>query len=338
VITADDFGFGMATSAGIIHAHLHGPVNRTSMMVVTGDHAKASVQLLGEGPKLKLRLHLVFTDVGAGALAATRSSGLVDAQRRFLSIPQLYFRCLSAKIDGSAVFDEICAQTELFGKLAGSAPSHVDGHHHAHQFPVIRQAMLRAMRVGLLPRATRRTVEAPGMLASVPSCRARRMILNVLGHSASSDFRREGVCVNDHFFGLLGEMDLGRQNPWERYLTALPASGSMEWMVHPGFYDESLVGRDNYIKARVLELAALTSPLIPVQHAGALARCTEDDGAKFATIGVTVRNNGHSADHRLPLLRGEKPGGPAADSARGGASVRALQEAAAGHSGAGRGD
>src|SRR6267142_4469410 len=98
VITADDFGFGVATSAGIIHAHLHGPVNRTSMMVVTGDHAKASAQLLGEAPKLKLGLHLVFTDVGAAALAATRSSGLVDAQRRFLSIPQLYFRCLSAKI------------------------------------------------------------------------------------------------------------------------------------------------------------------------------------------------------------------------------------------------
>src|SRR2546426_2255457 len=107
VITADDFGFGLATSAGIIHAHLHGPVNRTSMMVVTGDHARASVQLLGEAPKLKLGLHLVFTDVGAGALAATPSSGLVDAQRRFLSIQQLYFRCVSGKIDRSAVFDQI---------------------------------------------------------------------------------------------------------------------------------------------------------------------------------------------------------------------------------------
>jgi predicted glycoside hydrolase/deacetylase ChbG (UPF0249 family) len=323
----------LATSAGIIHAHLHGPVNRTSMMVVTGDPAKASVQLLGEAPKLKLGLHLVFTDVGAGALAATRSSGLVNAQGRFLSIQQLYFRCMSGKVDSSGVFDEICAQAELFGKLVGSAPSHVDGHHHAHQFPVIRQAMLRAMKAGLLPRVTRRTVEPPRMVGAIPSCRARRVILNMLGRAASSDFRREGVCVNDHFFGLLGEMDLGRQNPWERYLAALPASGSVEWMVHPGFHDESLVGRDNYIKGRVLELAALTSPLIPVQHAGALARCTEDDGAKFATIGVTVRNNGHSADHRLPLLRGEKSGGAAADAARGGASMRALQEAAAGRSG-----
>lgn len=332
MITADDFGFGVATSAGIIHAHLHGPVGRTSMMVVTGDHAMASAQLLGEAPKLKVGLHLVFTDVGAAALAATRSSGFVHAQGRFLSIQQLYFRCVSGRIDSSAVFDEICAQAELFGKLVGTPPSHVDGHHHAHQFPVIRQAMLRAMSAGVLPRATRRTVEPPGMLASVPSCRPRRMILNVLGQSASADFRREGVWVNDHFFGVLGETDLKQENPWQGYLAALPRRGSVEWMVHPGFYDESLVGRDSYIKGRVLELAALTSPAITAEDIRSRASI-EDGGAKLARIETTVRAHGHSADHCLSLVRGEKSGGSAADPARGGADVRALQTAADGPSG-----
>jgi len=262
VITADDFGFGFLTSQGIMHAHLHGPVNRTSVMVVTGDHVKKSVQLLDAAPNLQLGLHLVFTDVGDGALAATWASGLVNRQRRFWSIKQLYWRCLSGRIDESAIFDEICAQADEFQKLLGRAPAHVDGHHHAHQFPVIRQAMLRAMKAGILPRITRRTVEPPGLLTAVWSCRARRAILNALGHAAAADFRREGIATNDYFFGILSNRDLEEENPWESYLAALPSRGSVEWMVHPGFYDESLIGRDSYIAGRVRELAALTRPPI----------------------------------------------------------------------------
>ena len=308
MISADDFGFGLSTSLGIVHAHLHGPVKRTSMMVVTDDHAKASVPLLNETPDLNVVLHLVFTNVGHSALAATPASGLVNSQRRFFSIQQLYFRCISGRIDASAVFDEICTQAELFYELVGRAPTHVDGHHHAHQFPVIRQAMLRAMKEGLLPRVTRRTIEPPGMLASVSSSRARRMVLNLLGQSAATDFRREGISVNDYFFGVLGERDLSNENPWERYLAALPPHGSVEWMVHPGFYDESLIGRDSYIRQRVLELSALTSPSISAQPATAPARRAQDDGANFATIELTETAHAHSADHRLSLLRSEESG------------------------------
>ncbi len=306
MITADDFGFGLATSQGIIHAHLHGPVNRTSIMVVTGDHVKASVQLLGEAPNLSLGLHLVFTDVGSRALAASPASGLVTLQRGFLSIPQLYFRCLTGKVDASAVFDEICAQAELFHALTGRAPAHVDGHHHAHQFPVIRHALLRAMNAGILPKRTRQTVEPPGMLASVSSCRARRTVLNMLGQSAAADFRRQGIDVNDYFFGVISEKDLAEENPWEHCLAALPPHGSVEWMVHPGFYDESLIGRDSYVHQRVLELCALTSPPITAQPAAELLACRSDAGANFARIATSGMSHAHGPDYRLPLLRREK--------------------------------
>src|SRR5258706_11753446 len=181
VITADDFGFGLATSAGIIHAHQPGPVSPTTIMVATQAHVKPSLQFLPTAPRLRLGLHLVFTNVSSPALTATPASGLVDAHRQFLTPPQLALRCLSGKIDPTAVFDEICAQADLFQKLVGRAPTHVDGHHHTHQLPIIRQAMLRAMAENILPRLTRRTIEPPGMLAAVSSCRARRLVLNALG-------------------------------------------------------------------------------------------------------------------------------------------------------------
>ena len=338
MITADDFGFGVATSAGIIHAHLHGPVDRTSVMVVSGDHVKASVQLLEGAPDLKLGLHLVFTDVGDCALAASAASGLVNPQRRFWSIQKLYFRCISAKVDPSAVFDEICAQARRFYELIGRAPTHVDGHHHAHQFPVIRQALLRAMKSGILPSVTRRTVEPPGMLSAVSSCRARRAVLNLLGHSAAADFRREGICVNDFFLGVIGEQDLREENPWERQLAALPQRGSVEWMVHPGFYDESLLARDSYVHGRVRELEALTSPPITINGAAIATRCGEDDDANPATIGLTGSAHGHSSDRRLSFLRGEESRRSATTGARGSAGMRPMQSAAADTSRAGGGE
>ena len=98
------------------------------------------------------------------------------------------------------------------------------------------------------------------MLARVSSARLRRMILHGLGRLAGADFRRESIAVNDYFFGLISEADLKRKCPWEAYLAGMPAQGSIEWMVHPGFYDESLIGRDTYIPQRAIELAALTDP------------------------------------------------------------------------------
>jgi hypothetical protein len=92
------------------------------------------------------------------------------------------------------------------------------------------------------------------------------------------------------------------------YLAALRPRGSVDWMVHPGFYDESLIGRDSYINGRVLELAALTSPPISVEQAGAF--CDPADGVTIATIGDSKSAYDHSADHRLSLVRNEEPSRP----------------------------
>lgn len=259
VVTADDFGVGVATSAGIIRAHLCGPVTATSVMVVTGDHVRASVPLLADVPKLDVGLHLVFTDVGSRPLVAGRGSGLVARDGRFLSNTRLWLQAWGGRLDAEAVFDEICAQATLFGKLIGRRPTHVDGHHHSHQLPVIRRALVRAVQLGILPPVTRLTVEPPGMLKAVASSRFRRLVLHTIGNSAAAVFRRHGLRANDYYIGVLAPADLRRELPWAGYLANLPNSGRIDWMVHPGLYDQSLAGRDPYIAGRVRELEALTS-------------------------------------------------------------------------------
>jgi predicted glycoside hydrolase/deacetylase ChbG (UPF0249 family) len=257
VVTADDFGIGLATSKGIIQAHLRGPVTATSMMVITADHARASVGLLAEAPNLDVGLHIVLTACGHAPLTAGRSSGLVDRAGDFLSNARLWLAALSGKLNKAAVAEEIAAQAQLFRQLVGRAPTHVDAHHHAHQLPTIRQALVEVIGRGILPPITRTTIEAPGMLARVSSVRSKRLAAHSLGKRAARALSNRGIWSNDFFFGMLGARDLRREFAWQEYLELLPRRGAVEWVVHPGLEDPTLAGRDGYRAQRVVELEGL---------------------------------------------------------------------------------
>jgi hypothetical protein len=259
VVTADDFGIGRRTSEGIIQAHLHGPVTATSLMSITGDHVRASIPLLADAPNLDVGLHIVLTDCGEKPLIARESSGLVNREGRFFTNGQLWIRAMLGKLDRRAVADEIAAQTELFVKLVGRPPAYVDCHHHAHQLPIIRTALLDVMDHDLLPRITRITVEPPGMLLAVPSVRLKRRLAHLLGKRAAKAFSQTWLWTNDFYFGMLAPRDLRRNFPWEKFLKHLPTSGIVEWVVHPGLPDDSLIGRDGYRTERAKELDALTN-------------------------------------------------------------------------------
>jgi predicted glycoside hydrolase/deacetylase ChbG (UPF0249 family) len=258
IVTADDFGIGRATSEGIIRAHLHGPVTATSMMTVTGDHARVSVGLLADAPNLDVGLHIVLTNCGEKPIMARQSSGLVDRNGEFHSNGKLWMRAFTGKLDRLGIADEIAAQTEMFHKLVGRPPAYVDGHHHAHQLPIVREALLDVMGHDLLPRITRITTEPDRIKRKVGSVRLKRKAARFIGKKAADRFSKSWVWTNDAFFGMLSEGDLRRAFPWDRYLAALPETGAIEWVVHPGLPDETLEGRDDYRAARATELEALT--------------------------------------------------------------------------------
>jgi predicted glycoside hydrolase/deacetylase ChbG (UPF0249 family) len=263
VVTADDFGIGLATSRGIIQAHLQGPVTATSVMVVTGDHVRASAPLVANAPNLDVGLHLVLTQCGDKPLVARQSSGLVDVHGDFWPNSQLWRRAFFGQLNRAAVADEIAAQTERFHTLFGRAPAYVDAHHHAHQLPTIRDALLEVMEHDLLPRITRITREPPGMIAGVGSRRVSRLAAQWLGRCAADAFSVRWLWTNDYSFGMLGSRQLRHPFPWNSYLPTLPlhqAGKTIEWIVHPGLPDDTLAGRDSYRAERAKELTALTDP------------------------------------------------------------------------------
>ena len=260
VVTADDFGIGVRTSAGIIEAHRRGPVTATSVIVITGRHVEESIPLLHEAQELDVGLHVALTRCGHRPLVARSASGLLDRQGNFLSNGRLWLAAFSGRIEQVAVEEEIAAQAELFGKLLGRRPTHVDAHHHAHQLPCVRDALIAVIERGLLPAVTRTTVRPPTMPLSAAGAKARRCAAHWIGNRAAKIFAQHQIRSNDYFFGMLGPRDLRRDFPWQNYLQHLPPSGVVEWVVHPGFDDETLAGRDVYRAGRAKELQSLTQP------------------------------------------------------------------------------
>ena len=257
IVTADDFGFGVPTSRGIIRAHQAGVVTSTSLMVVTGDHAGASILLLKDAPNLEVGLHLVLTGPAQKPLVAGKTSGLVTRHGTFNPLGKLLWIAWRRKLDRNAVIDEICAQAQRFTALLGRPPAYVDGHHHSHQLPVIREALVDAMKLGVLPKITRCTIEPPSIRSTVGGSRLRRAVMHHLGSTAQSTFADAGIWTNDSCFGMIGARELKQPQPWADYFNHLPGHGAIEWFVHPGEQDDSLVGRDTYIGERQVELDAL---------------------------------------------------------------------------------
>jgi predicted glycoside hydrolase/deacetylase ChbG (UPF0249 family) len=163
-------------------------------------------------------------------------------------------------VSSTAVAEEVEAQVERFRRLTGRSPAHFDGHHHVHEWPVIRDVVARLAADDVLPRITRVTMEPDGVRRRVPGDRVRRRILDGLGRKAREVFRTAGLTTNDSLFGLLVPARPTPGFPWTAHLAQLPADGVVEWMVHPGLPDPSLRAIDSYVEGRVVEWQALTAP------------------------------------------------------------------------------
>jgi predicted glycoside hydrolase/deacetylase ChbG (UPF0249 family) len=260
VVVADDFGIGVETSRGIIDAARDGPVTGTSALVVA-EACEASLPLLDGAPDLELGLHVALTG-GFRPIQATRASGLVGRDGRFGSLATLCAACLTGRVSRAALRDEIAAQAERLRRLADRPPVYFDGHHHAHELPVIRDVVAELAQAGVLPAVTRVTPEPEGIRRRLTGDRLRRRILDALGRRAASHFARYALRTNDTLFGTF--VDPARAVtggfPWAAHLSHLPEAGVVEWMVHPGRPDPTLRGIDPYIEGRVAEWRALTAP------------------------------------------------------------------------------
>src|SRR5262249_4643192 len=140
-INGDDFGYSEAVNRAVIRAHREGVLTSASLMVneIAFDQA---VELALSNPSLAVGLHLVLV-LGRSTLPHSEIPHITDAHGNFTNSSfragvQYYFSAAARR----ELRHEMRAQFERFART-GLPLSHVDGHTHLHQHPVIFAELIR---------------------------------------------------------------------------------------------------------------------------------------------------------------------------------------------------
>lgn len=246
-IAVDDFGLHAGICAAALRLASMGRVHAIGCMV-GGASWRAWQSLLGrvESRRVDVGLHLDLTERPLTIVATP--------------LKRIIIGSLTGTADRRSIRHEIDAQLDAFEQSMGRAPAFVDGHQHVHQLPVVRDALLDALRD--------RYVDAPPWLRSTKSgavkfgprpldaFKARGIqALGAAGLAASA--RRSGFAQNARLWGIYdfrggADQYLARMQAW------LEASRAGDlFMCHPSMADDAA---DAIATARRTEFAVLSGP------------------------------------------------------------------------------
>jgi hopanoid biosynthesis associated protein HpnK len=268
IVNADDFGLTSGVNRAIADAHNGGVVSSATLMA-SGAAFDNAVETARALPNLSVGCHVVLVD-GApvsspGALdtlVAIRSS---EPDRFYSSLSGFAARATLGGFDRDQLVEEITAQVRKI-QGAGIEVTHLDSHKHAHVFPEILIAMLRAARICGV-----RAIRNPFVpVKNIPSrqFRGNRALLKRYGqarllHTFARRFRdltkRAGLLTTDGAIGVI-ETGLMDATLLRQALTNLP-EGTWELVCHPGYADADLeAARTRLLGTRDQERDLLISP------------------------------------------------------------------------------
>jgi predicted glycoside hydrolase/deacetylase ChbG (UPF0249 family) len=259
-VVADDFGIGPSTSAGILHMARRGCVT-ASVLLVNSPYAEASVRSWRQhGCPMELGWHPNLT-LDAPILPLRHVPSLVGPDGLFGPLGRFLRRWLCGRLAVAEIEAELDAQLRRFRELVGHWPTVVNTHQHVGLFAPVGAALLRVLtRRGCRP-YVRRVQEPLRTLRQVPGARVKRVVLHHLGRDIARQQAAFGFPGNDWLAGITDPPCVKDAQFFARWLHALPGS-RVEFMCHPGYRDQTLIGRDcgehdGLLQRRVDELTLL---------------------------------------------------------------------------------
>ncbi|HVS77835.1 MAG TPA: ChbG/HpnK family deacetylase [Steroidobacteraceae bacterium] len=166
IIHADDFGETLQITEGICLGIEAGVVTSTSVMVNMPGTMEALRRIPGLAQQASFGVHLNLCEGRPLAGGAT----LTDRNGAFLRKRALAVRALAGKLSLPELEAEVAAQISML-RDAGVRISHLDGHKHLHQLPIVCTAVANVLprfgieRVRITRLASWREVRGPSLLA-----------------------------------------------------------------------------------------------------------------------------------------------------------------------------
>jgi len=271
IVNADDFGLTAGVNRAIVEGHNSGVVSSTTLMANGAAFADA-VNAARSAPNLSVGCHVTLVDGtpvsppdAADTLVAIRSA---EPDKFYSSLSAFAARAMLGGFDRDQLVAEVAAQIRKI-KATGLQVTHLDTHKHAHIFPEILVALLRAARICGV-RAIRNPVVPVKALPAKMFTRNRELWkrygqVRIL-HSFSRQFlqrtKRAGLLTPDGVVGVIETGSLenaGYASLLRQTLTSLP-EGTWELVCHPGYCDADLQAvRTRLLASREEERRLLTS-------------------------------------------------------------------------------
>jgi len=280
IVNADDLGLTGGVNRAIVETHRSGVVSSATLMA-NGAQFEDALRAARSTPDLSVGCHVVLvygTPVSppgtVETLLAIRSA---EPEKFYSSLSAFAARAMLGGFDPDELVAEITAQIRKI-QSTGLAVTHLDTHKHAHIFPAVLVALLRAARICGV-RAIRNPF-VPVQAMPARRFKGRRNLWKRYGqvrllHRFSGQFlqrtKRAGVLAPDGVIGVIetGLVDSAGDGPNDdssygsllrQALASLP-EGTWELVCHPGYNDADLrAARTRLLDSREEERLLLTSP------------------------------------------------------------------------------
>ena len=221
VIHADDFGETISITDGIRRAIEAGVLTSTSVMANMPATAYALQSVRPLAAQASFGVHLNLCEGRPLTLTAT----LRGTNGEFHPKRMLIRRALSGMLSLGELEREIAAQIALV-RDAGVAISHVDGHKHLHQLPIVSTAV-----ANVLPRFRVKRVRVTRLQSVAALGKAGTLLRELAAWRAARIFRSAGLLspVRTLDLGEILRKGFGRRGPG----SLVDARGAVELCCHP---------------------------------------------------------------------------------------------------------
>jgi chitin disaccharide deacetylase len=259
IVNADDFGLTAGVNRAIVEAHTGGVVSSATLMA-NAPAFEDAVTAARSMPNLSVGCHVVLVDgtpvsppETVDTLRAIRSA---EPNKFYSSLSAFAARAMLGGFDRDQLVAEVTAQIRKI-QAAGIQVTHLDTHKHAHIFPEILAALLRAARICGIHAIRNPIVPIKAMPAK--QFKGKRDLWKRYGqvrilHTFAGQFhkqtKRAGLLTPD---GVIGVIETGSEDSsvdsskdgsgysalLRQTLANLP-EGTWELVCHPGYNDADL--------------------------------------------------------------------------------------------------
>ncbi len=253
VICADDFALAPGVSRGILELLQAGRISATSCMSVSPLWPEHSSWLDGVRERTDIGLHLTLTALAPlGAMPHTAPDGRLPA------FGVLARNALSGRLDLEECRAELGRQLDAFETHFHRPPDFLDGHHHVHQLPGLRDVVIDIHRRRLAGSGAylRTCWDRPGAVLRRGVRRRRALAIGFPGLALRRRAMAAGIPVNDGFSGVY---DHSANAPYGALFRRFISHAGKRHLVmcHPGHPDEELARLDSLTDQREREFQFL---------------------------------------------------------------------------------